>query len=117
MEESLSVLMEAKECPEDELLVTLVKIQLIMDKIYHMRRDGDNNSYSLLYTKAFQSQLESVKSQIPQRLQQDSKSSNVDLFFCTVADNMNRGRSFVSCVCRDRDSRGRHQNSLYAQLP
>ncbi|KAJ5219111.1 uncharacterized protein N7498_001210 [Penicillium cinerascens] len=71
MEESLSVLLEAKECPEDELLVTLVKIQLIMDKIYHMRRDGDNNKYSLLYTKAFQSQLESVKSQIPQRLQQD----------------------------------------------
>jgi hypothetical protein len=71
MEESLTVLMDAKECPEDELLVTLVKIQLIMDKIYHMRRDGENKSYSLLYTKAFQSQLESVKSQIPQRLQQD----------------------------------------------
>ncbi|KAJ5678218.1 uncharacterized protein N7477_003851 [Penicillium maclennaniae] len=71
MEESLTVLMDAKECPEDELLVTLVKIQLIMDKVYHMRRDGENNTYSLLYTKAFQSQLDSVKSQIPQRLQQD----------------------------------------------
>jgi hypothetical protein len=105
MEESLSVLMEAKECPEDELLVTLVKIQLIMDKIHHMRRDGENKSHSLLYTKAFQSQLESVKSQIPQRLQQDSMSkqsrSSLDT---TSANGVNRSRSVVPYQCRARDS-------------
>ena len=99
MEESLTVLMDAKECPEDELLVTLVKIQLIMDKVYHMRRDGENKSYSLLYTKAFQSQLESVKSQIPQRLQQDSTFAHIGHFFQTAADYMNRSCSFISCQC------------------
>lgn len=85
MEESLTVLMDAKECPEDELLVTLVKIQLIMDKVYHMRRDGENKSYSLLYTKAFQSQLDSVKLQIPQRLQQDSTFTRLGFFFFSTA--------------------------------
>jgi hypothetical protein len=99
MEESLTVLMDAKECPEDELLVTLVKIQLIMDKIYHMRRDGENKSYSLLYTKAFQSQLESVKSQIPQRLQQDSKSTQFDLVFQQLIKYVNRGCGVISCKC------------------
>lgn len=74
MEESLSVLTEAKECPEDELLVSLVKIQLVMDKVYHLRRDSDNQTPSVFYTKAFQSQLESVKEQIPQHLRQDSES-------------------------------------------
>lgn len=79
MEESLSVLMEAKECPEDEILVSLVKIQLVMDKVYHLRRDGDQKTISVLYTKAFQSQLESVKDQIPQHLKQDSESASIDL--------------------------------------
>lgn len=78
MEESLTVLMEAKECVEDELLVSLVKIQLVMDKVYHLRRDGDNKTPSLFYTKAFQSQLQSVKEQIPQHLRQDSESTYID---------------------------------------
>lgn len=76
MEESLSVLMEAQECPEDELLVSLVNIQLVMDKVHHLRRDGDNRSPSELYTKAFQSQLEFVKDQIPQYLKQDGDSTH-----------------------------------------
>ncbi|KAJ5586970.1 uncharacterized protein N7459_002735 [Penicillium hispanicum] len=72
MEESLTVLTDANECPEDELLVSLVKIQLVVDKVYQSRRDGDiNQSPSPIYTKSFQSQLESVKGQIPQYLQQD----------------------------------------------
>lgn len=77
MEESLSILMEAKECPEDELLVSLVKIQLVMDKVHHLRRDGDGKTTSVFYTKAFQSQLDSVKNQIPQHLKQDSESIHI----------------------------------------
>ncbi|KAJ5085829.1 hypothetical protein N7532_010600 [Penicillium argentinense] len=71
MEESLTILMEAKECPDDELLVTLVKIQLVMDKVYHLRRDGDNQAPSLMYTKSIQAQLESVKNQTPPHLKED----------------------------------------------
>ncbi|OKO93709.1 hypothetical protein PENSUB_11988 [Penicillium subrubescens] len=74
MEESLSVLMNAKECPEDERLVSLVKIHLVMDKVYHLQRDGDSHHPSTFYTKAFQSQLEAVKSSIPSHLQEDTKS-------------------------------------------
>lgn len=72
MEESLTVLAEAKESPNDELLVTLVKLQLIMDKVYHHRRDGEHQTQSLLHTRSFQAQLDSVKSQIPQHLQHHS---------------------------------------------
>jgi hypothetical protein len=74
MEESLQVLLDAKECPEDEVLVTLVKIQLVMDKVHHHRRDGDGQLPSLLYTKSFQAQLDSVREQIPQHLKQLSMS-------------------------------------------
>lgn len=74
MDESLSVLMEAKESPEDELLVILVKIQLVMERTYHLRRDGEPQSPSEFYIKGFQSQLDLVKSQIPQHLQEDSES-------------------------------------------
>ncbi|GLI82001.1 hypothetical protein PoHVEF18_010399 [Penicillium ochrochloron] len=72
MEESLSVLMNAKECPEDERLVSLVKIHLVMDKVYHLQRDGDSHHPSTFYTKAFQSQLDAVKSSIPSHLQEDT---------------------------------------------
>ncbi|KAJ5713761.1 uncharacterized protein N7483_010942 [Penicillium malachiteum] len=71
MEESLTVLSEAKECPEDEILVTLVKIQLIMDKVYHSRRDGEDQTVSRIYVKSFQSQLDSIRKQIPQHLLQE----------------------------------------------
>lgn len=74
MEESLRVLTEANECPEDETLVTLVKIQLVMDKVHHHRRDCDGQLPSLMYTKSFQAQLDSVRSQIPQHLKQQSMS-------------------------------------------
>ena len=74
MEESLQILTDAKECPEDELLVTLVRIQLVMDKVHHHRRDSDGQLPSLMYTKSFQAQLEAVRNQIPQSLKQQSKS-------------------------------------------
>lgn len=68
MEESLTILMDAKECPEDELLVTLVKIQLVMDKVHHARRDGDDQILSRIYIKSFQAQLDSVRTQVPVHL-------------------------------------------------
>ncbi|KAJ5157257.1 uncharacterized protein N7482_008357 [Penicillium canariense] len=71
LEESLSILMNAKECPEDERLVSLVKIHLVMDRVYHLQRDGDSHSPATFYTKAFQSQLKAVKSTIPAHLQED----------------------------------------------
>ncbi|KAJ5183452.1 hypothetical protein N7492_001068 [Penicillium capsulatum] len=71
MEESLSILTDAKESPEDELLVALVKIQLVMERNYHLRRDGGTQSLSEFYIKSFQSQLESVKSQIPPSLKEN----------------------------------------------
>lgn len=74
MEESLSVLAEAKDCKEDQLLVTLVKIQLVIDRVYHARRDGDPLNPLSFYLNSFQTQLEAVKSQIPLNLQKDSKS-------------------------------------------
>lgn len=73
MEESLSVLAEAKDCKEDQLLVTLVKIQLVIDRVYHARRDGDSLNPLAFYLNSFQTQLETVKSQIPVHLQKDSK--------------------------------------------
>ncbi|KAJ5227234.1 uncharacterized protein N7469_007240 [Penicillium citrinum] len=82
MEESLQILMDAKECPEDELLVTLVKIQLVMDKVHHYRRDSDGQSPSLMYIKSFQAQLESVRSQIPQNLKQQ----NTVLLYTSMAE-------------------------------
>ncbi|KAJ5678900.1 hypothetical protein N7462_007144, partial [Penicillium macrosclerotiorum] len=71
LEESLAILMEAKESPEDERLVVIVKIHLVIDKIYHLQRDAGNHTPPLFYTKAFQSQLESVKNDIPEYLRQD----------------------------------------------
>ncbi|KAJ5246134.1 hypothetical protein N7468_001117 [Penicillium chermesinum] len=68
MEESLTVLLKAKECPEDELLVYLVKIQLVMDKVYHARRDGEDQSLARFYITSSQAQLNSVRSQIPPHL-------------------------------------------------
>lgn len=74
MEESLSVLMESNECPEDEILVNLVKIQLVADKVYQARRDGDDPLLARFYIKSFQAQLDIVRKQIPVHLQQNGKS-------------------------------------------
>ncbi|KAJ5477405.1 hypothetical protein N7539_007549 [Penicillium diatomitis] len=71
MEESLSALTNARECPEDERLVTLVKLSLVMDKAYHLQRDGDGHHAPYFYIKAFQSQLNLVKDSIPGSLRND----------------------------------------------
>ncbi|UDD59335.1 hypothetical protein AFCA_006757 [Aspergillus flavus] len=65
MEENLEILASTKECFGDELLVWLVRIQLVVDKSYHLRRDGENCHSSPLVTDVLQSQLELVKRQIP----------------------------------------------------
>ncbi|KAF3012941.1 hypothetical protein E8E15_004334 [Penicillium rubens] len=70
MEESLSVLTEAKECPEDELLIALVKIHLVLDRFYQLRRDGEAFMPLPFYLDSFKNQLDTVKSHIPPHLQQ-----------------------------------------------
>ncbi|KAJ5894130.1 hypothetical protein N7495_005821 [Penicillium taxi] len=71
MEECLVVLTDGKECPEDEILVSLVKIQVIIDKVYHLRRDGYIDPPPQFYTHSFQSQLDSVKAELPQHARED----------------------------------------------
>ena len=72
MEESLSILTQAKECPQDELLITLVKIHLVLDRVYQLRRDGEASISLAFYLDSFKNQLDTVKSQISPHLQQHS---------------------------------------------
>jgi len=74
MEESLRVLEQEKEGPQDELLATLVRIQLVADKAYNLQRDEEKNiTPTVFYVKSLQSQLNTVKQQIPPHLQQHSE--------------------------------------------
>ncbi|KAE8414603.1 hypothetical protein BDV36DRAFT_298834 [Aspergillus pseudocaelatus] len=82
MEESLEILANTKECPGDELLVWLVRIQLVVDKSYHLCRDGDNSHTSPLVTDFLQSQLESVRRQMPSHL----KNNNVLCMYLSNAE-------------------------------
>ncbi|KXG47021.1 Cytochrome P450 [Penicillium griseofulvum] len=70
MEESLSILAEAKDCPQDELLIVQVKIHLVLDKVYQLQRDGEASISLAFYLDAFRKQLDTVKSQVPPHLQQ-----------------------------------------------
>ncbi|CAG8173321.1 unnamed protein product [Penicillium salamii] len=69
MEESLSVLAEAKECPEDEILVAMVKMYLVLDRLYHLRRDGDTISSPSFYLRTLKIQLDAARQEIPSHLQ------------------------------------------------
>ncbi|KAJ5278979.1 hypothetical protein N7478_004351 [Penicillium angulare] len=71
MDECLAVLTDTKECPEDEILVNLVRIQLVMDKVYHARRDGEDQFQARIYIKSFEGQLDAIRKQIPLHLQRD----------------------------------------------
>ncbi|KAJ5354786.1 hypothetical protein N7541_005830 [Penicillium brevicompactum] len=71
MEESLSVLTDAKESPEDEVLVILVKIYLVLDRMHQLRRDGEPISSPAFYMSALKMQLDAVKQQIPSHLIQN----------------------------------------------
>ncbi|KAB8218917.1 hypothetical protein BDV33DRAFT_231913 [Aspergillus novoparasiticus] len=68
MGESLEILDSTKECSGDELLVWLFRIQLVVDELYLLRHNGENCHSSPLVTDVLQSQLESVKRQIPSHL-------------------------------------------------
>lgn len=74
MEESLSVLTDAKESPEDEVLVVLVKIYLVLDRMHQLRRDGEPISSPAFYMTALKMQLDAVKQQIPPHMIQNSMS-------------------------------------------
>ncbi|CAI7600837.1 unnamed protein product [Penicillium bialowiezense] len=70
MEESLSVLTEAQESPEDEVLVAMVKLFLVLDRLHNIRRDGDPISSPAFYLSALKMQLDAVKQEIPTHLMQ-----------------------------------------------
>lgn len=72
IEESLSILTEAKECPQDELLVALVKVHLVLDRVYQLRRDGAVFISLPFYLDSFKNQLDTVKGQISPHLQHHS---------------------------------------------
>lgn len=74
MEESLSVLTEAQESPEDEVLVAMVKLFLVLDRLHNIRRDGDPISSPAFYLSALKMQLDAVKQEIPTHLMQHSRS-------------------------------------------
>ncbi|KAJ5095926.1 hypothetical protein NUU61_005282 [Penicillium alfredii] len=71
MEENLEILADTKECAEDEILVSLVRIQLVVDKVHHLRRDEDHSSTPVVMG-LLKSQLNSAKSQIPLHLTHNS---------------------------------------------
>ncbi|KAF5864628.1 hypothetical protein ETB97_007186 [Aspergillus alliaceus] len=60
------------QCVDDETLVWLVKIQLMVDKAYRLRRDEEVYLSTPLVMDLLQSQLSSVRGQIPLHLQQSS---------------------------------------------
>ncbi|KAK2810165.1 hypothetical protein FQN50_003135 [Emmonsiellopsis sp. PD_5] len=70
MEENLHILEFSKECPGDELLVALVRIQLATDKFSRFHRDEEMDGPTPFYISALQSELETVKQCIPLHLQQ-----------------------------------------------
>jgi hypothetical protein len=72
MQESLSILAEAKECPEDEILIALVKIHLVLDRSYQLRRDGEVINSLSFYLSSFKAQLDAVKQEIPPHLHKHS---------------------------------------------
>lgn len=72
MEESLSILAEAKECPQDELLIAQVKLHLILDKVHQLRRDGQTLPSLAFYLNTLKAELDTVKSQIPLHLERHS---------------------------------------------
>lgn len=96
MEESLCLLQQEKENPQDEILVTLVRIQLVADKAYNLQRDEEKNSApTAFYVKSLQSQLNTVKQQIPPHLQQHRRFPSV-LSSALITNDLSSKRSFVS---------------------
>jgi hypothetical protein len=72
MEQSLSVLAEAKECPADEILIAIVKMHLVLDRSYQLRRDGLPINSPNFYLHSFRTQLDAVKQEIPSHVRQHS---------------------------------------------
>ncbi|KAJ5581831.1 hypothetical protein N7535_000451 [Penicillium sp. DV-2018c] len=70
MEESLAILEEARECPQDELLIAQVRLYLILDKAHQLRRDAGSAHVPTFYLDTFRKELETLKNQIPAHLRQ-----------------------------------------------
>ena len=76
LDECIAVLGEKDEHPTDQLLVHLVKLQLVVEKAgqapWHEERDDPNGSVRvppIFYLKALQVQLQDFKTRIPPRIQ------------------------------------------------
>jgi hypothetical protein len=73
--ECLRLLAENKDCPTDQLLVYLVKVQLICNKVASTAwtddatvGDGDKRLPAEFYLQIFKSELEEVKRAMPSEL-------------------------------------------------
>lgn len=71
-DECLQILQETKECPNDELLVCLIRVQLISNKVSTISwndtfpvGDGGKQFPREFYTHALRSQLEEVERSLP----------------------------------------------------
>lgn len=76
LEESLKILQERQECPNDEMLVQQVRLQLISEKVAHGTWDGSTKIPLSFYVKALQSQVQEVIGKLPARLQCNGKPSS-----------------------------------------
>jgi hypothetical protein len=72
MEESLRLLSQQREWDGDDLLVAQVKIQLLVDELTRATWQSPEDGPPALYLAALQTQLDNIKSQLPQRLQKSS---------------------------------------------
>jgi hypothetical protein len=79
MGECLQILDETKECPNDEILVQQVRLQLIVERINLGTWDEgaeppeQNREPSPLYLQALHSQLQEVKNKLPPESQNNGK--------------------------------------------
>lgn len=101
MEESLRLLQQEKESPQDEILVTLVRIQLVADKAYNLQRDEERNfAPTAFYIKSLQSQLNTVKQEIPPHLQQHRGFPSI-LSSALITNDLSSEYSYASFSLRD----------------
>ncbi|KAK4187418.1 hypothetical protein QBC35DRAFT_233924 [Podospora australis] len=71
MEESLQILSQRREWEGDDLLVAQVKIQLIVEQLNRAASQSPDNAPPAYYLSALQTQLQNVRVQLPDHLQQN----------------------------------------------
>ncbi|KAJ5595453.1 uncharacterized protein N7459_001661 [Penicillium hispanicum] len=111
MDRSVQALADANACLQDEMLVSLVKIQLVVDKVYHLRRDEEDCKLSPLVIELLQAQLSLARSQIPMRL----KENQVIRMYLANADLMIHETSLKVPIISDSPD-AQDLQSLYSSL-